>query len=190
MKSFLPCLFYLFVICLLPFKTAAQSRMVRVSSDCRRVISLDLGAHRVSVNGPFGGHFGFNIENIVSNNFSFNFNAMDFVNAYSLFIPSNGYIEHRIVVQPSFSFYPVTALHGFYANLGCGAMLYFNNNPKWAIKNDGLVTLFPDVKLGFQSIEWENLAWNVYAGFGVFMPKTISNSVPIFEAGVKIGLKL
>ena len=145
---------------------------MNASTDCRRVISVDLGAHRVFVDGPFGGHFGFNIENIVSEKFSFNFNIKDFLNRFTgtTAAQAEGFVEHRIIVQrPSLSFYPLFALHGFYVQAGCGASLYYDNNPQsmvWLL--NGPLQLFPDVKtLGFQSIDADNFAWNVYCGFGV-----------------------
>jgi hypothetical protein len=190
MKTLFTGLFFLLFFS--PFSLSAQRRSVVASTDCRQVISVDLGAHRVFVDGPFGGHFGFNIENIVSEKLSFSFNVKDFVNRYSSFTTQTGLVEHRVVAQPSLGFYPRFALHGFYAQAGCGVLLYFDNNksPLTVSKDDGLWQLFPDVKLGFQSIDADNFAWNLYIGSGLSVPKKAFNMMPVFEAGVKLGLKL
>lgn len=194
MKTLLTFVFCFFLSCFLSFQVSAQRRVMRTSSDCRQVISLDLGVHRVFVDGPYGGHFGFNIENIVSEKFSFNFNIKDFLNRFTgtSAAQAEGFVEHRIIVQPSLSFYPLFALHGFYANAGCGVSLYYDNNPNSSVwsSNDGPLQLFPDVKLGFQSIDAGNFAWNVYIGSGLFIPRKAYNLIPVFEAGVKFGIKL
>ena len=180
----------LFLLLILPPSVSAQRRTNRTSSDCRQVISLDLGVHRVFVDGPFGGHFGFNIENIVSEKFSFNFNVKDFVNGVTRFTRQKGIVEHHIVLQPSLSFYPRYALHGFYVNAGCGGLIYLDNNKSFQTSDATLIQVFPDVKLGFQSIDADNLAWNVYLGAGVFIPKKRFDAIPLFELGVKLGVKL
>lgn len=193
MKTLLTFTFCLWASCFLSFQASAQRHTMMASSDCRQVISLDLGVHRVFVDGPYGEHFGFNIENIVSEKFSFNFNIKDFLNRFTSLPISQteGLVEHRVVVQPSLSFYPLFALHGFYANAGCGVLLYFDNYSHSTVSQvNGQMQLFPDVKMGFQSIEADNFAWNVYIGSGFFIPKKVYNAIPIFEVGMKFGIKL
>jgi hypothetical protein len=193
MKTLLTFTFCLWASCFLSLQVSAQRHTMMASSDCRQVISVDLGVHRVFVDGPYGGHFGFNIENIVSEKFSFNFNIKDFLNRFTSLpiTQTEGLVEHRVVVQPSLSFYPLFALHGFYANVGCGVLLYFDNYSYSTVSQvNGQMQLFPDVKMGFQSIDAANIAWNVYIGSGLFIPKKVYNAIPVFEVGMKFGIKL
>ena len=185
------CVFTFLLFILPPLVSSAQRRTIAASSECRGVISVDFGAHRAFVDGPFGGHFGLNIENIVSEKLSFGLCVKDFVNQFSGFTLEKGLVEHRIVFQPSLSFYPLYALHGFYVNAGCGVFVYLDNSKNNSTVSDvSFFRLFPDVKLGFQSIEADKLAWNLYIASGLFIPKKAYNTIPVFEVGMKIGLKL
>jgi hypothetical protein len=188
MKPFLTSLFLLLISTPSVF---AQSRTYMASPDCRKVISLDFGVHRVFLNGPFGGHFGFNIESIVSEKFTFNFNVKDFLNAYSRVTTEQNVVEHRLAVQPSVSFYPLFALHGFYVNAGCGAFAYLNTlKNQTPVGDEPFLHLFPDAKVGFQSIAAYNFAWNVYLGGGLFLHGKKNGVAPMFEIGAKLGVKL
>ena len=191
MKTFFTAFSCFFLFLILPPSVSAQRRTVIASNECRKIISLDLGAHRLFADGPFAGHFGLNIESIVSEKFTFNFNVKDFINRYSRPTTERGLVEHRVVLQPSMSFYPLYALHGFYASVGCGAYVYLDNSKNNStISEKSFFQPFPDVKLGFQSISADNLAWNVYLGSGVFIPKRLYDAIPVFELGMKLGLKL
>jgi hypothetical protein len=190
MKTLLTFTLFTFLMFFSHPSVLAQRRTYMASADCRSVISTDLGAFYNKEEGPSGLSFGFNIENIVSKKFTFNFNVKDFLTFYRVYQPIKNIVEHRIVLQPSMSFYPLFALHGFYINMGCGGLIQFDNRVGSNTQNKSFIQIFPDAKLGFQSIASDNFAWNLYIGSGVFIPKIGNDPIFFLEGGIKLGLKL
>ena len=183
---------------------SAQHKSYVKTVACRQVLSLDLGAHRVFVDGPFGGNIGINIENIVQKHLTLNVGLKEFANKSGIFIydlkrnPIKELVEHRIALLTGLNFYPINALRGFYVGAGFGGLIKLNTNgdqPLVYSQNSGTPHLSPstelltDVKFGIQSIENNNFTWNIYAGAGIFIPRHES-TYPFFEVGIKLGKKM
>jgi hypothetical protein len=194
------CLLF-FVLSLTPSLIGQRKSYVK-TSNCRQIISLDLGAHRMSIYDSYGANISISIENIIQKHFSISVSFKEFADKSGIFFydlaknPLKELIAHRIGLQTGVCFYPKHALHGFYIGGNFGGLILLNTNGDQPLVYDrGIPKLSPafetmaDVKLGFQGFSKYGFAWNVYAGAGIFFPSQ-TNSYPFGEVGFKVGKKL
>ena len=181
---------------------SAQHKSYVKTSNCRQIISIDLGTHYISDNQNVGGNAGVNIENIIQKHFTINVGFKEFANKSGIFIydlkhnPIKEFIEHRITLLTGVNFYPQNALRGFYAGSSFGGLIKLNTQgDQPLVYTNGMphlsssVELLTDVKIGFQSITKFGFTWNLYGGAGIFIPRHQS-TYPFFEMGIKLGKKM
>jgi hypothetical protein len=194
--------FLFFILFLSPIFLIGQHKSYVKTSNCRQIISLDLGAHRMSKYETYGANISFTIENIIKKHFSISVSFKEFADKSGIFFydlaknPLKELIAHRIGLQTGFSYYPKNALHGFYVGGNFGGLILLNTNGDQPLVYDrGIPKLSPafetmtDLKLGFQGFNKYGLTWNVYAGAGIFFPSQ-NNSYPFGEVGFKVGKKM
>jgi hypothetical protein len=194
--------YVLFFSLFIPSTLLGQHKSYVKTSNCRQIISLDLGAHRISNYETYGANISLSIENIIQKHFSISVTFKEFADKSGIFFydlaknPIKELIAHRVGLQTGVSFYPKNALHGFYINGNFGGLILLNTNGDQPLTYDrGIPKLSPafetmtDVKFGFQGFNKYGFAWNVYAGAGIFFPSQ-SNTYPFGEIGFKVGKKL
>jgi hypothetical protein len=173
------------------------------TSNCRQIISLDLGAHRIANYETYGANVSLSFENIIQKHFTISVAFKEFADKSGIFYydlannPLEELIAHRVGLQTGLNYYPKNALRGFYigGNFGGSILLNTNGDKPLIYNNDGSPKLTPsfekmtDVKFGFQGFNKYGFAWNVYAGAGIFFPSQ-SNTYPFGEIGFKLGKKL
>jgi hypothetical protein len=202
-KMKLQSLIYLVFLTLsLPPSVKGQHKSYVKISNCRQIISLDLGAHSMSKYDTYGANISLTIENIIQKHFSISVSFKEFVDKSGIFYydlaknPLKELIAHRVGLQTGISYYPKNALHGFYIGGNFGGLILLNTNGDQPLVYDrGIPKLSPafetmtDMKLGFQGFNKYGFTWNVYIGAGVIFPSQ-SKPYSFGEAGFKVGKKL
>ena len=195
--------YFLFFIIFTTPSVIAQHKSFVKTSNCRQIIALDLGAHRIANYETYGANVSLSIENIIQKHLTISVGFKEFMDKSGIFVydlahnPLKQFIAHRITLLSGLNFYPKNALHGFYIGANFGGLILLNTNGDQPLiySNDGVPKLSPsfetltDVKFGFQGFNKYGFTWNVYAGAGIFFP-THTNSYPFGELGFKVGKKL
>jgi hypothetical protein len=200
--TFQSLIFCLFFTLLTTPSVIAQHKSYVKTSNCRQIVALDLGVHRLSAYKTVGANIGFSIENVIQQHLTISVGFREIIDKSGIYSydlaknPLKEYIAHRISLFTGLNFYPSNAFHGFYIGPSLSGMIVLNTNGDQPLTySNGIPKLTPafetmaDVKLGFQRITKYGFSWNVYAGAGLlFFTKKDTN--PFGELGFKVGKKL
>ena len=193
---------FLFFIVFISPSLLGQRKSYVKTTNCRQIIALNLGVHRISDYETYGANISLSIENIIQKHLTISVGFKEFADKSGIFIydlaknPLKELIAHRVSLLSGINFYPKHALHGFYIGAHFGGLILLNTNGEQPlVYKDGVPKLSPsfetltDVKFGFQGFSKYGFTWNVYAGAGIFFPKN-TGSYPFGEVGFKVGKKL
>jgi hypothetical protein len=154
--------------------------------DCSQVISIGGGAHQFTINNFKGHNYNLNIENTMGQHTTLNYNIRNLTEKSNLHynLPKSAFektiFEHKVNMQGGINWYPISALHGFYAGMGVGAYAHINNyfgrpvsTTNGQFNTEILRTTMGfsnDVKIGYQQIFKSGFVCNLYINAALYHP--------------------
>jgi hypothetical protein len=173
--------------------------------DCSQVISIGGGAHQVATNNFKGYNYNISIENTTRQHFTLLYNLRNLTEKSNLnyLLPktvlNETIFEHRVNMQTGINWYPLSALHGFYAGIGAGVFLHINReNPPVSFNTSSFILkatstgmgFSNDVKIGYQQIFKSGFVCNLHMSAGLFHPKFEGLKFGAADGVVLIGLNI
>jgi hypothetical protein len=172
--------------------------------DCSQVISIGGGAHQFTINNFKGHNYNLNVENTTGQHTTFLLNVRNLTEKSNLhyLLPKSAFnktiFEHKVNMQGGINWYPMSALHGFYAGMGVGAYIHINNHLGRPVSSTNgqfdaqflrtTMGLSNDVKIGYQQVFKSGLVCNLHINAGLFHPITERLKFASSDGLVLIGL--
>ena len=149
------------------------------------------GGHILFVDGPKGVFIGMGFEKPFARRWSWSANADFFINPNEILPKFN---QMRFSFQPDVRFYFQQVLRGGYVGGGLGYVIGFGKY-SGSMRPDGSPILADfseeslEMRLGWQQFFRKKHFWNAYIAAGLLRPNDFSAAIPMFRAGLQVGVQ-